>query len=101
MPHLDHSVRLDFKDVLIRPKRSTIRSRADVSMPSIACKLYCMCPLNVCPGRTFVWPRRTNEQQDITPLECNQLKLCLQIKSDSSHICWFCCDYFTMFGSGL
>ena len=31
MPHLDHSVRLDFKDVLIRPKRSTIRSRADVS----------------------------------------------------------------------
>ena len=32
MPHLDHSVRLDFKDVLIRPKRSTIRSRADVSI---------------------------------------------------------------------
>lgn len=30
MPHLDHSIRLDFKDVLIRPKRSTIRSRADV-----------------------------------------------------------------------
>ncbi|XP_015747921.1 PREDICTED: GMP reductase 1-like [Acropora digitifera] len=32
MPHLDHSVRLDFKDVLIRPKRSTIRSRADVDL---------------------------------------------------------------------
>ena len=36
MPHLDHSVRLDFKDVLIRPKRSTIRSRADVSTSSVA-----------------------------------------------------------------
>lgn len=32
MPHLDHSIRLDFKDVLIRPKRSTIRSRADVEL---------------------------------------------------------------------
>ena len=40
MPHLDHSVRLDFKDVLIRPKRSTIRSRADVSMILIE---YCTC----------------------------------------------------------
>lgn len=32
MPHVDHSVKLDFKDVLIRPKRSTLRSRADVDL---------------------------------------------------------------------
>lgn len=31
MPHIDNNIKLDFKDVLIRPKRSTIRSRADVS----------------------------------------------------------------------
>lgn len=32
MPHVDHSVKLDFNDVLIRPKRSTLRSRADVDL---------------------------------------------------------------------
>ncbi|EDO31825.1 predicted protein, partial [Nematostella vectensis] len=32
MPHVDHSIKLDFKDVLIRPKRSTLRSRADVDL---------------------------------------------------------------------
>ncbi|XP_031569508.1 GMP reductase 2-like [Actinia tenebrosa] len=32
MPHVDHSIKLDFKDVLIKPKRSTIRSRADVDL---------------------------------------------------------------------
>lgn len=32
MPHIDNNVKLDFKDVLIRPKRSTIRSRADVDL---------------------------------------------------------------------
>lgn len=31
MPRIDTDVKLDFKDVLFRPKRSTIRSRADVS----------------------------------------------------------------------
>lgn len=30
MPRVDNEIKLDFKDVLIRPKRSTIRSRADV-----------------------------------------------------------------------
>lgn len=30
MPRLDTDVKLDFKDVLIRPKRSTIKSRSDV-----------------------------------------------------------------------
>ncbi len=30
--YIDHQVKLDFKDVLIRPKRSTLRSRSDVSL---------------------------------------------------------------------
>ena len=30
MPRLDTDIKLDFKDVLIRPKRSTIKSRSDV-----------------------------------------------------------------------
>ena len=37
MPRIDQDIKLDFKDVLFRPKRSTIRSRADVSMPRITC----------------------------------------------------------------
>ena len=32
MPHIDNNIKLDFKDVLIRPKRSTIKSRADVDL---------------------------------------------------------------------
>eukprot|EP00794_Sanderia_malayensis_P018953 gene18953-20859_t len=32
MPIVEHEVKLDFKDVLIRPKRSTIKSRADVEL---------------------------------------------------------------------
>ena len=31
MPNIINEVKLDFKDVLLRPKRSTLRSRADVS----------------------------------------------------------------------
>ena len=31
MPRIDTDIKLDFKDVLIRPKRSTIKSRNDVS----------------------------------------------------------------------
>lgn len=31
MPRLDSDVKLDFKDVLVRPKRSTLKSRAEVS----------------------------------------------------------------------
>jgi GMP reductase len=31
MPNIYHDIKLDFKDVLLRPKRSQIRSRADVS----------------------------------------------------------------------
>ena len=31
MPRIDNDIKLDFKDVLFRPKRSRIRSRADVS----------------------------------------------------------------------
>lgn len=32
MPNVCPDIKLDFKDVLLRPKRSKIRSRADVSM---------------------------------------------------------------------
>ncbi|XP_067652293.1 GMP reductase 2-like [Haliotis asinina] len=32
MPRIDNDIKLDFKDVLVRPKRSTIRSRADVDL---------------------------------------------------------------------
>ena len=32
MPHIDNDIKLDFKDVLIRPKRSTLKSRADVDL---------------------------------------------------------------------
>ncbi|CAF3077254.1 unnamed protein product [Rotaria sp. Silwood2] len=32
MPLIDNNVKLDFKDVLIRPKRSTLKSRADVDL---------------------------------------------------------------------
>ena len=35
MPRLDSDVKLDFKDVLVRPKRSTLKSRADVSTPCV------------------------------------------------------------------
>ena len=30
--HIEHEVKLDFKDVLIRPKRSTLTSRSDVDI---------------------------------------------------------------------
>ncbi|GAB6020750.1 hypothetical protein CHUAL_003413 [Chamberlinius hualienensis] len=32
MPRIDNDVKLDFDDVLLRPKRSTLRSRADVEL---------------------------------------------------------------------
>lgn len=32
MPRLDSDVKLDFKDVLVRPKRSTLRSRSEVNL---------------------------------------------------------------------
>ncbi|CAF0883014.1 unnamed protein product [Brachionus calyciflorus] len=32
MPRIDTDIKLDFKDVLIRPKRSTIKSRSDVEL---------------------------------------------------------------------
>ncbi|KAG8509372.1 GMP reductase 2 [Galemys pyrenaicus] len=32
MPHIDNSIKLDFKDVLLRPKRSTLKSRNEVEL---------------------------------------------------------------------
>jgi len=32
MPRIDNDIKLDFKDVLIRPKRSTIKSRSEVNL---------------------------------------------------------------------
>jgi GMP reductase len=33
MPHIETDVKLDFKDVLVRPKRSTLASRGQVNLP--------------------------------------------------------------------
>lgn len=32
MPRIENDIKLDFKDVLIRPKRSTLKSRSQVSL---------------------------------------------------------------------
>lgn len=42
MPRIDNDVKLDFKDVLLRPKRSTLKSRADVNIVyfTIALSMY-------------------------------------------------------------
>lgn len=32
MPRIDNEIKLDFKDVLLLPKRSTLKSRADVDL---------------------------------------------------------------------
>ncbi|XP_013775996.1 GMP reductase 2-like [Limulus polyphemus] len=32
MPHIDNDIKLDFKDVLLRPKRSTLKSRCEVDL---------------------------------------------------------------------
>ncbi|XP_047592874.1 GMP reductase 2 isoform X1 [Lutra lutra] len=32
MPHIDSDIKLDFKDVLLRPKRSTLKSRSEVDL---------------------------------------------------------------------
>ena len=32
MPRIENDVKLDFKDVLIRPKRSTLKSRSEVEL---------------------------------------------------------------------
>jgi GMP reductase len=32
MPRIENDIKLDFKDVLIRPKRSTLRSRSQVNL---------------------------------------------------------------------
>lgn len=37
MPRIDTDIKLDFKDVLFRPKRSTIRSRSDVDLMRTYC----------------------------------------------------------------
>lgn len=31
MPRIENDIKLDFKDVLLRPKRSTLKSRSEVS----------------------------------------------------------------------
>lgn len=32
MPNINYEIKLDFKDVMLRPKRSTLKSRSDVSI---------------------------------------------------------------------
>lgn len=41
MPHIINEVKLDFKDVLLRPKRSTLKSRNDVSKILIILIISC------------------------------------------------------------
>lgn len=36
MPHIDNDIKLDFKDVLLRPKRSTLKSRIEVTLERLA-----------------------------------------------------------------
>ena len=36
MPNIVYDVKLDFKDVLLRPKRSTLKSRSDVSIAKLS-----------------------------------------------------------------
>ena len=40
MPNVEEDTKLDFKDVLLRPKRSKIKSRADVSSSDSARSTY-------------------------------------------------------------
>ena len=44
MPNVNQDIKLDFKDVLLRPKRSKIRSRADVSIVKINLGIFYLNP---------------------------------------------------------
>ena len=46
MPNVCPDIKLDFKDVLLRPKRSKIRSRADVSMDIFFCQYIALSTLH-------------------------------------------------------
>ena len=48
MPRVDSDIKLDFKDVLVRPKRSTLKSRSDVSSVLAALDPLCTDPLLHC-----------------------------------------------------
>lgn len=57
MTKVEEGIKLDFKDVLLKPKRSTLKSRADVSLNSFSCPsirlMHCPCLLILCvAGRT-------------------------------------------------
>ena len=51
MPNVNQDIKLDFKDVLLRPKRSKIKSRADVSQ-SICINLRFV-PVNIHKSNIF------------------------------------------------
>ena len=40
MPRIESDLKLDFKDVLVRPKRSTLKSRADVRKAVLFLAVY-------------------------------------------------------------
>ena len=68
MPRVDSDIKLDFKDVLLRPKRSTLRSRADVSYR--ACLFTVCCP-RACVGRLLwrgSWCSRTQRKRTRIPV---------------------------------
>lgn len=37
MPRIENDIKLDFKDVLLRPKRSTLKSRSEVGIQLCVC----------------------------------------------------------------
>ena len=50
--YIENELKLDFKDVLIRPKRSNLTSRSEV---------------NLCREFTFIWKKSCSEQSYAAP----------------------------------
>lgn len=44
MPRIENDIKLDFKDVLLRPKRSTLKSRSEVGI-----QLWVFSPFQIKP----------------------------------------------------
>lgn len=53
MPRIENDIKLDFKDVLLRPKRSTLKSRSEVGMHEV-CLVYSMGIINIKPESHIV-----------------------------------------------
>ncbi len=69
MPRLETDVKLDFKDVLIRPKRSTLKSRSQVSLE-----------------RTYSFRNSKRTWTGIPIMAANMYVLCSFVLDSFSHI---------------